>query len=187
MWSTRLPMDALDQPGAEGFFAVFAAAIARDVERWGDKLGRPIQLDELEPSNAALTERGRAISAMEYIAAFEIMNGYSRRVGAWWADGNDVLVLPTCPRPPATLAELDPAGGEVALGRMAEFAEFTTPFNITGQPAMSVPMHWTASGLPVGVQLVAAYGREDVLIRLASQLEAAVPWNWRRPPSPPDA
>ncbi|HEY2302418.1 MAG TPA: amidase [Acidimicrobiales bacterium] len=180
-------MDALDQPGAEGFFAVFAAAIARDVERWGDKLGRPIQLDELEPSNAALTERGRAISATEYIAAFEIMNGYSRRVGAWWADGNDVLVLPTCPRPPATLAELDPAGGEVALGRMAEFAEFTTPFNITGQPAMSVPMHWTASGLPVGVQLVAAYGREDVLIRLASQLEAAVPWNWRRPPAPPDA
>jgi amidase len=181
------PVDALDQPGSEGFFAVFAACIARDIERWGDKLGRLIKLDELEASNAALAERGRAISAMEYLAATEMMNAYSRRLGAWWADGNDILVLPTCPRPPATLADLDPSGGAGALSRMGEYAEFTTPFNITGQPAMSIPMHWTPDGLPVGVQLVAAYGREDVLIRLASQLETASPWEWRRPPVSPDA
>jgi len=174
-------MDALDQPGSEGFYPVFAAAIARDIERWSAKLGRPIKLDELEATNADLTERGRAVSATEYLAATETMNLYSRRVGAWWAAGNDVLVLPTCPRPPATLAELDPAGGDAALARMGEFAEFTTPFNITGQPAISLPMHWTADGLPVGVQLVAAYGREDVLIRLASQLEEAAPWAARRP------
>jgi amidase len=180
-------LDALDQPGSEGFYPVFAAAIARDIERWGDKLGRPIGLDELEATNAVLTERGRAVSAMQYIAATEAMNAYSRRVAAWWAEGNDVLVLPTCPRPPATLADLDPAGGDAALARMGEFAEFTMPFNITGQPAISVPMHWTPAGLPVGVQLVANYGREDVLIRLASQLEAAAPWADRRPPLPSKA
>ena len=73
--------------------------------------------------------------------------------------------------------------GEYGLaGRMATYGMFTFPFNVTGQPAVSLPLHWSADGLPIGVQLVAAYGREDVLIRLAAQLEAARPWAGRRPP-----
>jgi amidase len=58
---------------------------------------------------------------------------------------------------------------------------YTAPFNITGQPAISLPLHWSESGLPVGVQLVAGYGREDVLFRVAAQLEEAAPWSDRRP------
>ena len=175
-------LDALDVAGAEGFYPLLAAGVARDIDRWSSRLGRPIGLDELEPSNAVLVERGRALSATQYVAATEAMWTYSRRVSDWWAQGNDVLVLPTCWRPAPTLAELDPALGDAAAGRMGSTAELTTPFNVTGQPAVSLPLHWTADGIPVGVQLVAAYGREDLLVRLASQLEAAQPWAGRRPP-----
>ena len=60
--------------------------------------------------------------------------------------------------------------------RSATLMPFTVPFNVTGQPAISLPLHWNSAGLPIGVQLVAAYGREDMLFRLASQLEQAKPW-----------
>jgi amidase len=67
------------------------------------------------------------------------------------------------------------------MARAAAYVPFTPPFNSSGQPAISLPLHWSSAGLPIGVQLVAAYGREDVLFRVASQLEVARPWAHRRP------
>jgi amidase len=89
------------------------------------------------------------------------------------------------PEPPARLGELAPDADDpiATMPRMGNYAMFTSLFNITGQPAISLPLHRTADGLPIGVQLVAAYGREDVLIRLASQLEQAKPWADRHPPT----
>ena len=101
-------------------------------------------------------------------------------MSAYWDDA-DVLVVPTSPEPPVRLGVISPDRLE-NLAYMGELVSFTSPFDLTGQPAISLPLSWNADGLPIGVQFVARYGREDVLLRLAAQLEAARPWAGRRPP-----
>ena len=175
---------ALDDPAmSETVPALFSGVIARDVDRWSAKLGRTIEPSELEPMNAVLTEMGRAVTATQFLAGMEAIQAWSRRVAAWWEDF-DVLVLPVSPQPPPRLGELSAEGkdGLTLLVETGGWTTFTFPFNMTGQPAISLPLHWTPDGLPVGVQFVAGYGREDVLIRLASQLEQAMPWADRLPP-----
>ena len=95
----------------------------------------------------------------------------------------DLLVSPTLAEPPTRIGEFanDPDAPMAPMVRSARYVAFTPAFNSSGQPAISLPLHWTPEGLPVGVQLVAAYGREDVLVRVASQLEQARPWIDRRP------
>ena len=112
------------------------------------------------------------------------MNRWRRRVLQWWSMGFDLLLTPTVWEPPATLQSMK-AGEDRLSGlhdKITRRIFFTRPFNLTGQPAISLPLHWTPEGLPVGVQLVAAFGREDLLIRVASQIEQARPWVRRRPP-----
>jgi len=176
-------VDAIETPDI-GFLGIYASAITRDLERWSLRLGRTLEPSDLDPINAVNVELGRGVTGAAYLAATETAQAWSRQVASWWAAGNDILVTPTMPDPPPRLGELAPDADDVMaiLPRMGSYASFTSLFNVTGQPAISLPLHWTADGLPVGVQLVAAYGREDVLIRLASQLEQARPWAGRRPP-----
>jgi amidase len=109
---------------------------------------------------------------------------FRRACQQWWADGWDVLVTPTLGEPPVPLGEHDPLPDDPMAGmkRAGRWVPFTPAYNMSGQPAISLPLHRTTSGLPVGVQLVAAYGREDVLLRVAAQLETAHPWAHLRPP-----
>jgi amidase len=104
-------------------------------------------------------------------------------VQRWWADGWDLLVTPTIPEPPPPLGEYAAQSDNPfwPVTRAVVEVAYTIAFNMTGQPAISLPLHWSADGLPVGVQLVAAYGREDLLLRVAAQLERARPWTDRRP------
>ena len=130
-----------------------------------------------------LANFGGGISGPDYAGAIERMQEWSRGVAAWWTD-HDVLVTPTSPEPPVPLGELAPGIQDPAVGtRMGNLVSFTSPFDITGQPAISLPLHWNDDGLPIGVQLAAAYGREDVLLRVSAQLEQASPWRDRHPPA----
>jgi amidase len=150
----------------------------------GRMLGRAVRQDDVEPYLWALADpSGPPIPAEEAITAAEWVQGWCSRVAQWWAGGFDLLVTPTVCEPPALLAELEPPPGNPAalLDRMGPHMVFTEPWNATGQPALSLPLHWSADGLPVGVQLVSAAGREDVLFRVAAQLERALPWRDTRP------
>jgi amidase len=177
---------ALDAPGSDQFATVLCTAIARDLERWSERIGREITDDDVEPYTAFLASIGRASTGLQYAAAIERMQAWARTVASWWED-HDVLVLPTSPELPFVLGSIDPNTDISATARMGRLVTFMTPFDITGQPAISLPLHMSepttdTPALPVGVQLVAAYGREDVLLRVAAQLEAAAPWADRRPP-----
>ena len=179
-------LDALDAPGGDQFGSVLSVSIARDLERWSARTGRSISDDDVEPFNALLAQLGRNIGGVQYAASIEAMQQWSRGVAAWWED-HDVLVLPTSPEPPFRLGEIDPNVDAAASVRMGRMVTFTARFDVTGQPAISLPLYWTepnggTPSLPIGVQLVAAYGREDVLLRVAAQLESAAPWADRRPP-----
>ncbi|MEZ5136926.1 MAG: amidase [Acidimicrobiales bacterium] len=162
-------------------FTVWAAA---DLDRYGALTGAPLTADEVEPGTWAIAEMGRHVTALQYHAAVEATHAYTRDLARWWSDGFDVLMTPTIPELPPTLGQFTGTVDEplVGLARAAGIVPFTAPFNATGQPAISLPLGWSAEGLPIGVQLVAAAGREDVLLRLAAQLELACPWSDRRPP-----
>jgi amidase len=176
---------ALDEPEAAlALVTVIAVWTARDLDDWSEKTGRRIGPHDVEPYIWALAEMGRNNAAPAYISAVQKLQRNARAIATWWAEGFDLLVTPT-------LAELPPGLGQFVsppeeplapLARSGPLCTFTAAFNATGQPAVSLPLHWSEEGLPVGVQLVAAYAREDLLLRVAAQLEQQRPWHARRPP-----
>jgi amidase len=183
------PADAapLDSAGTlEGAVALLAAAVAWEVDTWSRELGEEVPLSSLDPMNAVLVGMGRGVTAVQWLTALTEVQRWSREVAALWVHEFDVLVTPTMPAPPAPLGQLDPAirTAEELIAGVSAATAFTAPFNLTGQPAVSLPLHWTAGGLPIGVQFAGAAHREDLLIRLAAQLEAIIPWADRTPPVP---
>lgn len=164
-----------------GIVAVATDAGLADVERI---IGRPVGEDDIEMDNLFMREIGKSISGSQYVSMVNWMHAWSRRMLDWWmpADGSqgyDLLVTPTLAGPPPKLGWL--TGPEAGL-RLRSILQYTAQFNVTGQPAISLPLHWSVDGLPMGVQFVAAANREDVLVRIASQLEAAAPWRDKMPP-----
>jgi amidase len=151
----------------------------------GRLAGRELGEDDVEPPTWIMASIGDATSGVDLALALAASAAYTRELASWWAGGFDLLVSPVLAEPPWPLGDLAVGRGDdplPLLQRTSTLVPFTTHFNISGQPAVSLPLHWTPEGLPVGVQLVASYGREDLLIRVASQLETAAPWADRRPP-----
>jgi amidase len=184
---TEEAVPALDDPRlGDALATMWGPVIAREVDHWGELLGRPIALDELEPLNQTLVAMAEGVTGAGYLRGLETMQVWSRGLAGWFTDF-DVLVLPTVPEPAIRLGRINAAAPDpfAQLLDSGTLITFTLPFNATGMPAMSLPLGTTTDGLPVGVQIVAPFGREDVLFRLGSQLEAAAPWDARRPSAAP--
>jgi amidase len=169
----------------EPFLVRWAAGQAQALEQLGAVGGEEIGPDEVEPLTWALAEIGRNRSAGEYLAAVGQHQALSRMIAAIYESGFDLLLTPTLGEPPPRLGSFDDTGPDpmAAFERAFLCGCFTAAFNATGQPAISLPLHWSESDLPIGVQLAAPLGREDVLLRVASQLEGAAPWADRTPPT----
>jgi amidase len=174
---------ALDEELAEGFITMLSANTQFELDYWGAKIGKTLTADDVEPHTWLVAEMGNMVTAPRYVGAIDSIYALARRVSQWW-DDFDLLLTPTIPEPPPLLGDIKESADEPmrALIRSSQIIPFVGGFNVTGQPAISLPLHWNEDGLPIGVQLVAAYGREDVLIRIASQIEEAQPWGERKPP-----
>ncbi|MBG0827396.1 amidase [Planomonospora sp. ID67723] len=139
----------------------------------------------LEIPTRHLLQAARETGALDLIVGFHAQNQVTRSVGAFFT-GHDLLVTPTLaqlPVPHGTFRyeeENHPALDE-RLAKIFDYGPFTMAFNVSGHPAISLPLGWSGNGLPIGVQLVAAYGREDLLLRVAARLEEAMPWRDRVP------
>jgi amidase len=155
---------------------VASSNLAAELDSWGERIGRPITQQDVSPRIWEGTELGRSFTAVEVHRAVARLADGVMRAPEWWTSGFDLLVTPTLQQPP-------PHGR--GFGRTMKRRSgglFTMPFSISGQPAISLPLHWTPDGLPVGVQLVADYGRADLLLRVAASLEEALPWRHCLPP-----
>ena len=165
------------------FTLLWSAGNASTVKGIGLATGQEPKRDQVEPLTWALYEMGRQHTAADYLMAVQFLQGVSRAVARFLLDYT-VWLTPTLAEPPLPLGSFHSPPEDPLFGfrRSAEFVPFTPICNITGQPAMSVPLHWNGEGLPIGVHFIGRFGDEATLFRLAAQLESARPWAQRRPP-----
>lgn len=183
---------------ARSFLTLLAGEMSADLEEIGTLLGRRPRRRELEAATWALALLGQGLSARAISSALRHLERVGRDVGTFFCD-YDVLLTPTVASPPVRIGTIGPTRAEriqlrilgaFGSGRLVraaglldeaaktalDFTPWTPVFNVTGQPAMSVPLCWSAAGLPIGVHFVGRFGDEATLFRLAGQLERARPW-----------
>ncbi|HVF39569.1 MAG TPA: amidase, partial [Gemmatimonadaceae bacterium] len=201
-FEAELPVDREEFNRA--FLTVICGEVHADLVEAKMRTGRSASPANVEYTTWALNLLGGSLSAGAFVQAERYLRTASRRIAEFF-ENIDVLVTPTMAVPPFPIGSLQPpahervmikalgrlrAGGVLKLIRALEQSAdkifdvipYTPQFNVSGQPAMSVPLYWNASNLPIGVHFVAKYGDEATLFRLAAQLEEARPWKDRRPP-----
>jgi amidase len=171
-----------DLPGP--FFKVFSCYVGHAFAYWNRVLGKTIRQDEVEPGTWDVYQGSLRTTGGEYLAAWEYLQLFSRKVARWYHEGRyDALLTPTMRIPPTRLGAFDstPENPSGWISIALSFVAFTRTANITGQPAMSVPLFWNKHDVPIGVQFAGRTGDEATLFRLAAQLEEARPWAGRLP------
>jgi len=189
---------------AVAFLTLVAAEARAEIEQAAKLAGRAVTAGDFEIGTYAVGLLGHSMRAADYVKAMRVLQATGRVIGRFF-ETCDVLLTPTLALPPVPIGALKTAGGQVAflklIGRFNagwllnalgvinalaakafDFSAFTPLFNVTGQPAMSVPLAWNDDGLPIGMQFVGRFGDDATLFRLAGQLERARPWFSRIPP-----
>jgi amidase len=168
----------------ENFVKVWIGEVGEELHKLEELLGRPLDRDRIEPLTRQMAEIADAMSATDYLVALDYLRRAARQIIRFW-DDRDVLITPTLTRPAIEIGSLEPGPGEepvTMLMNSAGWVPFTPVWNVTGQPAISLPLAQSGAGLPIGVQLIGAPAAEETLLSVAAQLEQARPWADRRPP-----
>jgi amidase len=162
---------------------IWTAFTALSMDGVAGALGRTPTPDSVEAVTWKCYEDGKRASALDLLIALDHHNAVSRQVAPFF-QGVDAFLTPTISRPPAPLGEIDQnKAGLSAIDwtrQVFDYVPFTALYNTTGQPAISLPLHWTPQNVPIGVQFAGRFGDESTLLRLASQLEQARPWRDKR-------
>ncbi len=166
------------------FQTIVSSWVASSLDEWSRVTGVDIGASSVEGGTWLMAELGRQISAAEYVTTTKWIGSYTRRMAAWWHSGYDLLVTPTMADPPPELGYFTAGDGDdtfEVLSRTLRAIAFTMPFNLTAQPAVSLPLHWSEGGLPVGVQLIGEMWNESLLLRVSAELEQLIPWQGKLP------
>jgi amidase len=174
--SPPVDQDALTMP----FMALWTGGLAMQVDYICQLTGQVPSLDNLEGLTFGLYQAGKTVTGAQMLGSIAALHTVGRAVAAWHRD-YDVWITPTLGLPPVANGTFDFTTTDPVQGfaPMIDYSPFTALQNGTGQPAISLPLHWSADGLPVGVQFVARVGEEATLIALAGEIEAAAPWEPR--------
>jgi amidase len=180
---TEQALPALTDEDGEAIGTVFNGATAWIVDYWVRRLGREPGVDELEPLTRAFWDIGKHVTAAAYLRSIEVLQRYARRVARFFT-GCDVFMNPTVSAPPLAIGAMvstddDPLQALKVSSQTVAYSGVIA--NLTGNPAMSVPLHWTDDDLPIGMHFLGRFGDEAALLRLAGQLEQARPWAQRHP------
>ena len=164
------------------FTVLYATSLVSQVDALCEQTGVAPSPNTLEGFTLGVYELGRAFTASQYQRALNGMHA-AGRAAAEWRTTYDITLTPTLGQPPLPIGAIDINATDVsaAIETMGAFLPFTLMDNATGQPAISLPLFWNAAGLPIGVQFIGGFGEEALLLKLATQLEAAEPWSRRRP------
>jgi amidase len=180
------------------FLTVVAAQMRADMEEAAQAAGKKVSLDDFDITTFGTGLFGMLLKASDYVHALRYLQSVSREIGRFF-ENYDVLLTPVLNQPPVKIGALKPSANEQTqlkviartgqtwvleamnvirplAAQTFEFIPWTPVFNVTGQPAMSVPLHWNEEGLPIGMHFVGRWGDEATLFRLAGQLEKAKPW-----------
>jgi amidase len=167
----------------EAFMTFFAAGVGHAIEEHAAATGKVPSIDLIERNNLWLWEKSKQIGCTDYLRAIAKQNTVTRQFARFFSD-YDIWLTPTTADPPPPLGHLhaDVEDVEEFFRRLWRFNPMQWVYNATGNPAITLPLHWNAAGLPLGVMLGAGFGAEALLLQVSAQIEAAAPWRHRHPP-----